>query len=332
MSWDDQLTITDEGKTVGSSAFDKLPAGTQISVRTAAEQDDRQQRQHGHRSADRPGRHARRRTRAGRRGPPRPGQHDAVPDHARTVLDRLGQTGPAGAVEARRSRRPRQLLQGDRVPGPTNRIRLRTHAPARPTAPSGTAAPRTSAACTPRCRRSPSGRRRRSRTSCRRSPASTSTAQQWPYIGAKAGNLPGDLTFSWYAVDRDRAAVGGQPADPTGRASTARATGGWLMTIIKQMFALIPRRRELTAAASDPQRPGLPAKVQHGAADRRNIDAPERFRRRVERDQDRRADHRRVGDGHQSGPAWRSASPASRAPGRSTSTTDSPPCGPRWRR
>ena len=25
---------------------------------------------------------------------------------------------------------------------------------------------------------------------------------EWPYIGAKAGNLPGDLTFSWYAVDR----------------------------------------------------------------------------------------------------------------------------------
>ena len=25
---------------------------------------------------------------------------------------------------------------------------------------------------------------------------------EWPYIGAKAGNLPGDLTFSWYAQDR----------------------------------------------------------------------------------------------------------------------------------
>ena len=24
---------------------------------------------------------------------------------------------------------------------------------------------------------------------------------KWPYIGAKGGNLPGDLTFSWYAVD-----------------------------------------------------------------------------------------------------------------------------------
>ena len=25
---------------------------------------------------------------------------------------------------------------------------------------------------------------------------------KWTYIGAKGGNLPGDLTFSWYAVDR----------------------------------------------------------------------------------------------------------------------------------
>ena len=24
---------------------------------------------------------------------------------------------------------------------------------------------------------------------------------KWSYIGAKGGNLPGDLTFSWYAVD-----------------------------------------------------------------------------------------------------------------------------------
>ncbi len=33
---------------------------------------------------------------------------------------------------------------------------------------------------------------------------------EWPYIGAKAGGLPGDLTFSWYAVDKTRAAVGDQ--------------------------------------------------------------------------------------------------------------------------
>ena len=90
VSWNDQLTITDEGKTVGSSAFDSMPAGSRISVRTAARQDDRQQRQHGHRSADRPGRHTGGRTGLGRRRTSRPGEHDAVPDNARIVLDRLG--------------------------------------------------------------------------------------------------------------------------------------------------------------------------------------------------------------------------------------------------
>jgi beta-lactamase class A len=54
---------------------------------------------------------------------------------------------------------------------------------------------------------------------------------EWPYIGAKAGNLPGELTFSWYAVDRT-----GQPWV----VSHGTTTGGWLMMIIKQMFALIP--------------------------------------------------------------------------------------------
>ena len=35
MSWDDQLTVTDKGKAVGSSM--DLPVGAHISVRTAAE-------------------------------------------------------------------------------------------------------------------------------------------------------------------------------------------------------------------------------------------------------------------------------------------------------
>ena len=62
---------------------------------------------------------------------------------------------------------------------------------------------------------------------------------RWPYIGAKAGNLPGELTFSWYAVDRT-----GQPWVVSLQTNWPRfhgpQTGGWLMSIIKQMFALIP--------------------------------------------------------------------------------------------
>ena len=36
VSWDDQLTVTDKGKAVGSSGLE-LPAGAHVSVRTAAE-------------------------------------------------------------------------------------------------------------------------------------------------------------------------------------------------------------------------------------------------------------------------------------------------------
>jgi len=62
---------------------------------------------------------------------------------------------------------------------------------------------------------------------------------KWPYIGAKAGNLPGDLTFSWYAVDHTGQAyvVSFQLNWPQFRSKTA---AGWLMTIVKQAFGLIP--------------------------------------------------------------------------------------------
>ena len=62
---------------------------------------------------------------------------------------------------------------------------------------------------------------------------------KWPYIGAKGGNLPGDLTFSWYAVDR-----AGQPYVvsfqlnwPKFRSQTA---AGWLLSIAHQTFDLVP--------------------------------------------------------------------------------------------
>ena len=62
---------------------------------------------------------------------------------------------------------------------------------------------------------------------------------QWPYIGAKGGNLPGDLTFSWYAVDRTGQpwVVSFQLNWPRYRSTTAAA---WLLSIVKQTFHLIP--------------------------------------------------------------------------------------------
>jgi beta-lactamase class A len=62
---------------------------------------------------------------------------------------------------------------------------------------------------------------------------------RWPYIAAKAGGLPGDLTFSWYAVDRS-----GQPWVVSFQLNWPRDHGpsitGWMLQIAKQVFALIP--------------------------------------------------------------------------------------------
>jgi len=64
-------------------------------------------------------------------------------------------------------------------------------------------------------------------------------ASKWPYIGAKGGNLPGDLTFSWYAVDHTGQpwVVSFQMNWPRYRSPTA---AGWLLSIVHQTFDLIP--------------------------------------------------------------------------------------------
>jgi beta-lactamase class A len=63
----------------------------------------------------------------------------------------------------------------------------------------------------------------------------------WPYIGAKAGGLPGDLTFSWYAVDKTQ-----QPWVVSFQLNWPRDHGptvtSWMLKIAKQAFALIAPR------------------------------------------------------------------------------------------
>ena len=63
----------------------------------------------------------------------------------------------------------------------------------------------------------------------------------WPYIGAKAGGLPGDLTFSWYAVDKTQQpwVVSFQLNWPRDH---GRAVTGWMLQVAKQVFALIAPR------------------------------------------------------------------------------------------
>jgi beta-lactamase class A len=62
---------------------------------------------------------------------------------------------------------------------------------------------------------------------------------KWTYIGAKGGNLPGDLSFSWYAEDRNGQAwvTSYQLTWPQYRSLTAAS---WLLSIATQAFDLIP--------------------------------------------------------------------------------------------
>ncbi len=64
---------------------------------------------------------------------------------------------------------------------------------------------------------------------------------EWPYIGAKAGGLPGDLTFSWYAVDKaqQRWVVSFQLNWPRDHGPTVTS---WMLQVAKQVFTLIAPR------------------------------------------------------------------------------------------
>ena len=64
---------------------------------------------------------------------------------------------------------------------------------------------------------------------------------EWPYIAAKAGGLPGDLTFSWYAVDKTQ-----QPWVVSFQLNWPRDHGptvtSWMLQVVKQAFALTAPR------------------------------------------------------------------------------------------
>lgn len=66
-------------------------------------------------------------------------------------------------------------------------------------------------------------------------------AAAWPYIGAKAGGLPGDLTFSWYAVDKT-----GQPWVVSFQLNWPHDHGptvtSWMLKVAQQVFALVAPR------------------------------------------------------------------------------------------
>ena len=238
MRWTDQLTITEEAKAVGSAALDSLPPGAQVSVRRAAQE---MISASDNMATDlliarlTPGAVERALVTAGHHDPasmtPFPTMHELFsigwgePD----LREQWKQATPQGRAQLleQTNSRPYQpdpnrtstpaSIYGAEWYGSAADI-CRLHA-ALQAAAVGEAAP--------------------VKQILSAVPGIDLDRSTWPYIGAKAGNLPGDMTFSWYAVDRTGQSwvVSFQLNWPRYRSNTA---AGWILAVAKQAFGLIP--------------------------------------------------------------------------------------------
>lgn len=241
MRWQDPLTITAESKKLGSSGFDKLPPGTQITVRQAA------------------------------------GKMIATSDNMATdlLIERLGTRAVEQALADAGHHDPASMTpfptmreifavgwgnpdvrEQWKSASPADRAALLREAGARPydPDPERTRSPGSAYGAEwygsaedicrvhARLQRNAVGPAAPVRAIMSEVAGIDLDRSEWPYIGAKAGNLPGDLTFSWYAEDRTGQAwvVSFQLNWPRYHSPNA---GGWVMTIIKQVFAMLPGYR-----------------------------------------------------------------------------------------
>jgi beta-lactamase class A len=238
VSWDDQLTVTDKGKAVGSGM--ELPVGAHISVRTAAE---KMIATSDNMATD---------MLIGKVGPQavdtalaETGHHDPAAMTPFPTMYELFTVawGKPDLREQWKQATPQvreQLLQqaNSEVYQPDP---LRAHVPA-----SGYGAEWYGSA-EDICRvhvalqAGAVGKAAPVRQILAAAPGIKLDSGEWPYVGAKAGGLPGDLTFSWYAVDRT-----GQPWVVSFQLNWPRDHGrnvtGWMLQVAKQVFALLPTR------------------------------------------------------------------------------------------
>lgn len=234
--WDDQLTITAEAKKLGSSGFDKLPPGAQISVRDAA---GKMIATSDNMATD---------LLIGRLGPgaveralAEAGHHDPAsmtPFPTMHEIFSIGWGEPdlraqwQHADSAGRAKLLQQTSAAPYEPDPQ-----RTHSPASAYGAEWYASAEDICRVHAALQSAAVGAAAPIRDIMSYIPGIDLDRDQWPYIGAKAGNLPGELTFSWYAVDRAGQAWVLSLQTNWPRFYSVR-TAGWLMTVIKQMWAL----------------------------------------------------------------------------------------------
>jgi beta-lactamase class A len=238
VSWTDQLTITEEAKAVGSAGLEELPPGAQVSVRKAAQEmisasdnmaTDLLIARLG------PGAVERALVAAGHHDPasmtPFPTMHE---------LFSVGWGEPDLREQwkhASRQDRVKMLQQANSRPFQPDPNR--THTPASPDGVEwyGSAADicRVHAAL----QAAAVGKAAPVKQILATIPGIELDKAKWPYIGAKGGNLPGDLTFSWYAVDH-----AGQPWVVSFQLNWphfySQTAAAWLLSIAHQAFDLAP--------------------------------------------------------------------------------------------
>jgi beta-lactamase class A len=239
LSWQDRLTITREAKAVGSSGLDKLPPGAQVTVRTAAE---KMISNSDNMATDlligRLGTHAVERALV------KAGHHDPA---SMTPFPTMHELFSVGWGE------PDLREQWKHASGPEARARLlqqtnsrpydpdpaRTHTPASTYGAEWYGSAEDICGVHAALQAGAVGVAAPVRDIMSAIPGIDLNPAQWPYVGAKAGNLPGDLTFSWYAIDRAGRAwvVSFQLNWPRYHGSSA---GTWLLSIVEQVFAMLP--------------------------------------------------------------------------------------------
>jgi beta-lactamase class A len=239
LSWEDKLTVTDKGKAVGSGM--ELPVGAHISVRTAAEKmiatsdnmaTDMLIAKVGTKAVEEALVHA------GHHDPaamtPFPTMYElfSVAWGQPDLREQWKQAGP--------QRRAQLLVQANShvyQPDP-----IRAHVPASGYGAEWYGSAEDICRVHAALQAAAVGKAAPVKQILSAAPGIDLDRAEWPYIGAKAGGLPGDLTFSWYAVDRT-----GQPWVVSFQLNWPRDHGpsvtSWMLQIAKQVFALLPAHR-----------------------------------------------------------------------------------------
>ncbi|MBY0443214.1 MAG: class A beta-lactamase-related serine hydrolase [Mycobacteriaceae bacterium] len=236
VSWNDQLTITEKSKAVGSSGL-ALPAGTQVSVRTAAEKmiatsdnmaTDLLINKVGTQAID--------------QALVAAGHHDPAsmtPFPTMYELFSIGWGEPDLRAQWQQASPPvrAELLQqaNSRVYQPDPR---RAHTPASEYGAEWYGSPADICRIHAALQDGAVGAAAPIKEILAAVPGIELNRNIWPYIGAKAGGLPGDLTFSWYAVDKTK-----QPWVVSFQLTWPRDHGpsvtGWMLKLAKQVFAMV---------------------------------------------------------------------------------------------